>query len=100
MILKLSPLLSLHYSQVSEILWRQPKSIIWENHPLAKTSPKSTSSSRAGHHVGGGNGNNNNSDTVLVVVNDAILADRLTEGAVVGVEWEIKPDGTVRLLLQ
>ncbi|KAJ8657174.1 hypothetical protein O0I10_007254 [Lichtheimia ornata] len=105
LILKLSPLLSLHYSQVSEILWRQPKSIIWENHALAKTSPKNptSSSSRAGHHAGGGHGNSNNtnnSDTVLVVVNDAILADRLTEGAVVGVEWEIKPDGTVRLLLQ
>ncbi|KAI7876732.1 hypothetical protein K492DRAFT_239601 [Lichtheimia hyalospora FSU 10163] len=103
LILKLSPLLSLHYSQVSEILWRQPKSIIWENHLLAKTSPKNTTGSRTGHQISGGNGNNNNNnnnDTVLVVVNDAVLADHLTEGAVVGVEWEIKPDGTVRLLLQ
>ncbi|KAI9320824.1 CP2 transcription factor-domain-containing protein [Dichotomocladium elegans] len=72
LIVKLSPILSLHHSQVSEVLWRQPKN----------------------------NAHASSTDTVLVVVNDQILAEHFVSGSVVGIEWEIKSDGTVRLLLQ
>ncbi|KAI9275549.1 hypothetical protein BDA99DRAFT_189893 [Phascolomyces articulosus] len=113
LIIKLCPVLSLHYSQVSEVLWRQPKSTAtpvvsnsnnnntWDNntsrhcHSITTTS-SSTSTTKASLSNHRTNGN----DGTLVRVDDKILASSFTNDSVVGVEWEIKSDGTVRLLLQ
>ncbi|KAG0166570.1 grainyhead-like [Apophysomyces sp. BC1015] len=78
LITKLSSTLSLHPSQVSEVLWRRPKS---------------ATEAMAAKHA------KNNHD-VLILVEDAVLAQHFPDNTVMAVEWEIKSDGTVRLLLQ
>ena len=106
LIARLCPVLSLHYSQVSEVLWRQPKNASWDSnsnssnhHPLYhhnhhQRSTTSTSASKATSSRANGN------DSTLVRVNDEVLASSFPNNTVVAVEWDIKSDGTVRLLLQ
>ncbi|KAI9499579.1 CP2 transcription factor-domain-containing protein [Zychaea mexicana] len=103
LIAKLCPVLSLHHSQVSEVLWRQPKSAstsstvggpssAWDSHGHHRsTTATSTKAALA---------RANGSDSTLVRVDDKVLATGFANDTVVGVEWEIKSDGTVRLLLQ
>ncbi|KAI7849491.1 CP2 transcription factor-domain-containing protein, partial [Circinella umbellata] len=77
LIAKLCPVLSLHYSQVSEVLWRQPKNVSWNS-----------------------NNSMNGNDGTLIQVDDEVLASSFPNDTIVAVEWDIKSDGTVRLLLQ
>ncbi|KAG2227336.1 hypothetical protein INT45_004291 [Circinella minor] len=103
LIAKLCPVLSLHYSQVSEVLWRQPKNVSWDsnnsssNHHLhhhhQRSNTSASTSKAASSRV-------NNNDGTLIQVDDEVLASSFPNDTVVAVEWDIKSDGTVRLLLQ
>ncbi|ORZ03288.1 CP2 transcription factor-domain-containing protein [Syncephalastrum racemosum] len=84
LISKLCPLLSLHYSQVSEVLWRQPRNMSCSAIPFRTTNLRSNSPDHG----------------VAIILDDSVLSEYFINGMVVGVEWEIKSDGTVRLLLQ
>lgn len=82
LIAKLSPVLSLHHSQVTEVLWRRPKNCPWDP-SLFRSVVKGPGA-----------------DTTLVVVTKEVINQQFAHGTVIAVEWEIKSDGTVRLLLQ
>ncbi|KAI8376452.1 CP2 transcription factor-domain-containing protein [Radiomyces spectabilis] len=81
LVVRLCSILSLHPSQVSQVLWRRSKS---EDANLKFPHEKTKK----------------NYDQVLVLVEDAVIAQHFVDGIKVAVEWEIKSDGTVRLLLQ
>ena len=93
----------MHYSQVSEVLWRQPKNVSWNSnncssnhhsHHHHQRSNTSASTSKAASSRVNGN------DGTLIQVDDEVLASSFPNDTIVAVEWDIKSDGTVRLLLQ
>lgn len=84
LITKLCPVLSLHPSQVSEVLWRQPKDTVRSATPVVRTVSRQHQQA---------------ADHVYVLVNDTVLQEQFTDHMAVSVEWEIKSDGTVRILL-
>ncbi|KAL0081980.1 hypothetical protein J3Q64DRAFT_1754378 [Phycomyces blakesleeanus] len=80
--IKLCSLLVLHTDRVSDVLWRRSK------------VPSGDIQSRTDKT------NKHKSDTILVLVEDAVVAQHILENSVIVVEWEIKADSTVRIILQ
>ncbi|KAL0076177.1 CP2 transcription factor-domain-containing protein, partial [Phycomyces blakesleeanus] len=80
--IKLCSLLVLHTDRVSDVLWRRSK------------VPSGDIQSRTDK------ANKHKSDTILVLVEDAVVAQHILENSVIVVEWEIKADSTVRIILQ
>ncbi|KAI9029673.1 CP2 transcription factor-domain-containing protein [Phycomyces nitens] len=77
---KLCSVLVLHIDRVSAVLWKRPKS--------AMDIPRTDKTIKY------------KGDTILVLVEDAVVAQHIKEDAVIVVEWEIKADSTVRIILQ
>ncbi|KAG1462618.1 hypothetical protein G6F46_004517 [Rhizopus delemar] len=71
---KLSTILSLHPSRISEILWKKKRSSTLESKKSA--------------------------DDMLVLVEDPFIAEHILDEETILVDWEIKPDGYVRLILE
>ncbi|KAI7882868.1 hypothetical protein K492DRAFT_175930 [Lichtheimia hyalospora FSU 10163] len=89
---QLCPVLSLHYSQVSEVLWRhqRPSKDHSSNQPNKVSFPRRNS----------GNDGIGSHFSAALSVDDDVVAKDFVHGTVLTVEWVIKADGTVRLWLQ
>ncbi|KAI7867369.1 CP2 transcription factor-domain-containing protein [Spinellus fusiger] len=81
LVLRLSTLFSLHPNQVSDVLWRR-------------------TASSTGTGLSSDSLDNCKIDTILVLVEDAVINQHILENSIVTIEWEIKADGTVRIVLQ
>lgn len=68
---KLASFLTVHPSRVSEVVWRRKPSID-EDHPNA----------------------------ILVLVEDSFISEHITGGEVMTVDWELKTDGSLRIILE
>lgn len=69
--LKLAAVLSVHPSRISEILWRKKR-----NNEEEKMSD------------------------VLVLVEDTFISEHILDGEMMTVDWEMKVDGNLRLILE
>lgn len=94
LVAQLCPVLSLHHTQVSEVLWRhqRPSKVSLNNQEQVNKAPFPRRNS--------GNEGNRSHFSAALSVDDDVVAKDFVHGTVLTVEWVIKADGTVRLWLQ
>lgn len=86
---KLSTLLQLHPTRIADILWRRKKQL--KENDLSSNEKKETGSPSKK--------DSRKQNDLLVLVEDSFINEHIYEGLIIVVEWEIKSDGNVNLIL-
>jgi hypothetical protein len=86
---KLSTLLQLHPTRIADILWRRKKQL--KENDLSSNEKKETGSPSKK--------DSRKQNDLLVLVEDSFITEHIYEGLIIVVEWEIKSDGNVNLIL-